>query len=57
MERALRGKGGIVEITTYDRQGRGPIETTAYAEESSRVVRFLDRYVRDRVVKSAPSAK
>jgi acetyl esterase/lipase len=57
MERTIRGKGGIVELTFHDDQAHGAVQTAAYAEENARIVRFMDRHVRDRAVKASPSGK
>jgi dipeptidyl aminopeptidase/acylaminoacyl peptidase len=47
MERAIRAHGGVVELTIYDEQGHGIASTANAADEDTRVLRFLNRYVRD----------
>jgi dipeptidyl aminopeptidase/acylaminoacyl peptidase len=48
MERVIRSRGGIVELTIYGEQGHRAIETEDYADENTRVVEFINKHVRDR---------
>ena len=47
MERAIRAKGGVVELTVYGDEGHGASTTDAYADENTRVLNFLNKHVRD----------
>jgi hypothetical protein len=47
MERAIRARGGVVELTIYGEQGHDSANTANAADEDARVLQFLNRYVRD----------
>jgi dipeptidyl aminopeptidase/acylaminoacyl peptidase len=47
MERAIRDRGGVVELTIYGDQGHDVASTENAVDEATRVLRFLNRYVRD----------
>jgi dipeptidyl aminopeptidase/acylaminoacyl peptidase len=47
MEQAIRTHGGTVELTVFGEQGHGSADIATYEDEDTRVLRFLNRYVRD----------
>jgi dipeptidyl aminopeptidase/acylaminoacyl peptidase len=47
IERAIRARGGVVELTIYEEQGHGIASTATAIDENTRVLQFLNRYVRD----------
>lgn len=46
MERAIRMRGGHVELKIFDEQGHGPEQVDAFIDEDTMVIRFLDEHLR-----------
>src|SRR5262249_5266482 len=46
MERAIRARGGIVDLKIFGEQGHGTGATDAYTDENSLVVQFFDKSLR-----------